>query len=288
MKNRQQRGAQPGNHNAVKHGYYSSVFKEAERRLLEQIPLTDLSAEIQLIRVTSKRFLQALTASKDHLDFDTQLDRPPCRQPRARSPSPLCSAPTHSPRPSTVTPPRLSVDLDDLPPRRRCHAVDLDGRFIEHLPKFRVLRHFNDSPSADEIQRASPMLIPRGISEGRPSRIRAAGGPGGGYKSALDRLPPEEDAAWPFSGQAAHGVRADGGPPIPPFVSIRTSKRLQGHAQRKTGSSLCGPCRASNRGDPLPSSSMRPGRAAHAVPAGRARGFGDYPGARAYIYTFHK
>ena len=67
------RGGQPGNHNAVKHGYYSSVFRQAERRLLEQVPLTDLSAEIELIRVTSKRFLQALAASKNDLDFETQL-----------------------------------------------------------------------------------------------------------------------------------------------------------------------------------------------------------------------
>jgi hypothetical protein len=49
------------------------VFKESERRLLDQIPLTDLSAEIELIRVTNKRFLEALVASKDELDFDTQL-----------------------------------------------------------------------------------------------------------------------------------------------------------------------------------------------------------------------
>jgi hypothetical protein len=49
------------------------VFKEGERRLLDQIPLTDLSAEIELIRVTNKRFLEALVASKGELDFDTQL-----------------------------------------------------------------------------------------------------------------------------------------------------------------------------------------------------------------------
>jgi hypothetical protein len=67
------RGAQPGNHNAIKHGYYSSIFKATERRLLDQLPLTDLSAEIELIRVTNKRFLQALSASKDDLDFETQL-----------------------------------------------------------------------------------------------------------------------------------------------------------------------------------------------------------------------
>jgi hypothetical protein len=60
-------------HNALTHGYYSSIFRATERRLLDQIPLTDLSAEIELIRVTNKRFLQALAASKGDLDFETQL-----------------------------------------------------------------------------------------------------------------------------------------------------------------------------------------------------------------------
>ena len=66
-------GAQPGNHNALKHGYYSSLYKQSERHLLEQGSLTELSAEIELIRVTNKRFLQALQASKSELDFETQL-----------------------------------------------------------------------------------------------------------------------------------------------------------------------------------------------------------------------
>ncbi len=67
------RGGQPGNDNALKHGFYSAIFKDNERRLLSQVPLTDLSAEIELIRVTNKRFLEALAASKGELDFDTQL-----------------------------------------------------------------------------------------------------------------------------------------------------------------------------------------------------------------------
>jgi hypothetical protein len=67
------RGGQPGNRNALKHGFYSAVFKAHERRMLEHIPLTDLSAEIDLIRVTNHRFLQALKASKGDLDLQTQL-----------------------------------------------------------------------------------------------------------------------------------------------------------------------------------------------------------------------
>ncbi len=67
------RGGQPGNVNAMTHGFYSSNFKNAERELLAEIPLDDLSAEIELLRVTNKRFLDALVASRNELDFETQL-----------------------------------------------------------------------------------------------------------------------------------------------------------------------------------------------------------------------
>ena len=66
-------GGQPHNQNAIKHGFYSAIFKKTERALLSEIPLDDLSAEIELIRVTSQRFLRALVASKDELDFEAQL-----------------------------------------------------------------------------------------------------------------------------------------------------------------------------------------------------------------------
>lgn len=66
-------GAPLGNHNAYKHGFYSAAFKAAERRLLSQIPAADLTAEIQLIRVTSLRFLESINAEAKPLDFGTQL-----------------------------------------------------------------------------------------------------------------------------------------------------------------------------------------------------------------------
>jgi hypothetical protein len=66
-------GGQPGNTNALKHGFHSSLFKEKERHLLAQVPLTDLAAEIELIRLTTTRFLEALTASKGDLDFERNL-----------------------------------------------------------------------------------------------------------------------------------------------------------------------------------------------------------------------
>jgi hypothetical protein len=67
------RGAPRGNRNALKHGFYSSIFKENERRVLSSIPLTDLSGEIELIRVANFRFLQALNMSQEPLDVETQL-----------------------------------------------------------------------------------------------------------------------------------------------------------------------------------------------------------------------
>jgi hypothetical protein len=70
------RGAPLGNHNAYKHGFYSAGFKAAEKRLLSEVPTADLSAEIQLIRVTSLRFLQAMNAASQPLDFATQLSAP--------------------------------------------------------------------------------------------------------------------------------------------------------------------------------------------------------------------
>ncbi len=67
------RGAPLGNHNAYKHGFYSAAFKAAEQRLLVEIPPADLTAEIQVIRVNSLRFLQAINAASQPLDFATQL-----------------------------------------------------------------------------------------------------------------------------------------------------------------------------------------------------------------------
>jgi len=67
------RGGQPNNHNAYKHGFYSALFKDKERKLLEDLPAADLSAEIELIRVTNTRFLEALQVSKGTLDYEANL-----------------------------------------------------------------------------------------------------------------------------------------------------------------------------------------------------------------------
>ncbi len=70
---KRKRGAPSGNHNAYKHGFYSAAFKEAEKHLLSEMPVHDLSAEIELIRVTSLRLLRSLGASEKDLDLATQL-----------------------------------------------------------------------------------------------------------------------------------------------------------------------------------------------------------------------
>ncbi len=66
-------GAQPGNHNALKHGFYSSAFTQHERRLLTQLPNIDLAGEIELVRIANRRFLQSLQEDGLPLDVDTQL-----------------------------------------------------------------------------------------------------------------------------------------------------------------------------------------------------------------------
>lgn len=71
MKNK--RGAQPGNDNAFKHGFYSSAFEAKEARLLDESLLIDLTAEIELIRVMNIRFLESLRSAGQPIDPETQL-----------------------------------------------------------------------------------------------------------------------------------------------------------------------------------------------------------------------
>ena len=71
MKNK--RGAQPGNNNAFKHGFYSSAFEADEARLLDESSDIDLTAEIELIRVMNIRYLESLKSAGQPLDPDVQL-----------------------------------------------------------------------------------------------------------------------------------------------------------------------------------------------------------------------
>ncbi len=67
------RGAQPGNRNAFKHGFYSDQFKQAEKMGLGLIRQADLTDEIQFFRVQLRRYLEAETVELDRMDFETRL-----------------------------------------------------------------------------------------------------------------------------------------------------------------------------------------------------------------------
>ena len=70
---KKKRGAQPQNKNAFKHGLYSAAFRSRETSLLDQVPLVDLLAEIDLLRVMKSRFLESVAASPGKLDPAAQL-----------------------------------------------------------------------------------------------------------------------------------------------------------------------------------------------------------------------
>jgi len=63
------KGAQPGNLNALKHGYYSRALSKAQQLLLERarrVPADDLTGEIALLR---QRLYTALEAAPEKLDL---------------------------------------------------------------------------------------------------------------------------------------------------------------------------------------------------------------------------
>jgi hypothetical protein len=51
------RGAQPGNRNALKHGYYSPTFKKISLSNGETIPIFDLRDEIAILRLYARRVI---------------------------------------------------------------------------------------------------------------------------------------------------------------------------------------------------------------------------------------
>lgn len=64
------RGGQANNKNAYKHGFYSKYFSSFENKTLSEIPLTDVTDVIDLMRVSTGRFLEAYTASLEELDYE--------------------------------------------------------------------------------------------------------------------------------------------------------------------------------------------------------------------------
>lgn len=70
---KRKRGGQMNNRNAFKHGFYTKHFIEVEKRALEEIPLSDLTPEIDLMRVNIERFMEIYTASLSQLDYEKRL-----------------------------------------------------------------------------------------------------------------------------------------------------------------------------------------------------------------------
>ena len=58
------RGGQPGNTNALKHGFYTKNFSLAERRGLQAVEGVVLGDEIGLLRVLIRRFAEQIQASQ--------------------------------------------------------------------------------------------------------------------------------------------------------------------------------------------------------------------------------
>jgi hypothetical protein len=59
---KKRKGAQPGNLNALKHGFYSRSFKELENSDLEAMLAQDLESEIAMLRVVVRRAFELSTA----------------------------------------------------------------------------------------------------------------------------------------------------------------------------------------------------------------------------------
>jgi hypothetical protein len=69
------RGAQFGNKNAYKHGFYAKEFKASERRALSEMSTADLNEEIDAMRVHFLRFLEFDNGQAKGLDYKTQLSK---------------------------------------------------------------------------------------------------------------------------------------------------------------------------------------------------------------------
>ena len=58
-------GAQPGNTNALKHGFYASAFNERELSDLDAVLEHGLQNELNMLRVATRRFFEMATNSEN-------------------------------------------------------------------------------------------------------------------------------------------------------------------------------------------------------------------------------
>jgi len=56
--NTRRRGAQPGNANALKHGFYSRAWRASDRHSVEQLGTRGLEEEVALLRVYIRRLIE--------------------------------------------------------------------------------------------------------------------------------------------------------------------------------------------------------------------------------------
>jgi hypothetical protein len=59
------RGGQPNNTNALKHGFYTQAFTQAEASDLEAVTSMDLSGEIAMMRVSLRRVFEVVATATD-------------------------------------------------------------------------------------------------------------------------------------------------------------------------------------------------------------------------------
>ncbi len=69
-KPKRRRGGQPGNLNAMKHGFYARSFRKFEIDDLHAISGTDLSGEINALRIATRRLIEL---SSDNYDTETGI-----------------------------------------------------------------------------------------------------------------------------------------------------------------------------------------------------------------------
>jgi hypothetical protein len=65
------RGGQPGNANALRHGFYCRKFRKIELEDLDQLA-QGLEAEIAALRVYARRMVEAAAEKADEMDLDDQ------------------------------------------------------------------------------------------------------------------------------------------------------------------------------------------------------------------------
>ena len=66
-KKKRKRGGQPGNKNALKHGFYRAYFRTAEKRDFNQDGYEDLNSEINLARAMARRLTKSILPKMDSL-----------------------------------------------------------------------------------------------------------------------------------------------------------------------------------------------------------------------------